>query len=118
MIQGARIQIFDLSITQANVYEGRGSSQALHRVVDRDGRSGLWKEYKQDVAASIDAELLTELVQWPSTLTGRERERLLPFLAHPRAVVTRSPGWCCRRRLRTSPTAIVAAGSDLGPSTR
>ncbi len=77
----------DLSVTDANVYEGRGSSQALHRVVDQSGRSGLWKEYKEDVARAIDAELLTRLVQWPDTLTDRERERMLPHLAQPWAVV-------------------------------
>jgi hypothetical protein len=82
-----QIDAAQLSVVQAQVYEGRGSSKALHRVVDGAGRLGLYKEYKDDVVETMDDAALANLVTWPSTLGQRERDRLLPHLAHPYAIV-------------------------------
>jgi hypothetical protein len=92
MMGPVQISASQLSVVQPQVYEGRGSSKALHRVVDSTGRFGLYKEYKDDVVAELDAEALINLVTWPSTLDPQQRERLLPHLAHPFAIVTAARG--------------------------
>lgn len=77
----------DLAILEPQLYAGRGSSKALHRVTDPMGRVGLWKEYKDEVSDTLDPDTLLRLVEWPSTLPPSRREAVEARMAFPWAVV-------------------------------
>lgn len=94
----------NLSILQPNLYPGRGSSKALHRVTDHLGRVGLWKEYKDEVSDNLDLEALVRLVEWPSTLPLDRREAFGARMAFPWAVV--------RGSSRTLGVVMPEAGSQ------
>ncbi|MGS2619260.1 hypothetical protein ACVCAH_32765 [Micromonospora sp. LZ34] len=67
---------------------GSGGQGTVYALPQSRSPSLVYKAYSEDVLADLDADVLTDMIEVPSGLPGRDRHELLAAAAWPRRVVT------------------------------